>query len=48
MEDGGEGFLRDVDAADAFHAAFAGLLGFPRSLFSERLRNPRESRFKSI
>ena len=28
MEDGGEGFLGDVDAADAFHAAFAGFLGF--------------------
>ena len=26
LEDGGKGFLGDVDAADALHVAFAGLL----------------------
>ena len=34
LEDGGEGFLGDVDAADALHAAFAGLLGFREFLLA--------------
>ena len=34
LEDGGEGFLGDVDAADALHVAFAGLLGFREFLLA--------------
>ena len=34
LEDGGKGFLGDVDAADALHAAFAGLLGFREFLLA--------------
>ena len=34
LEDGGESLLGDVDAADAFHAAFAGLLGFREFLIA--------------
>ena len=34
LEDGGEGFLGDVDAADAFHAAFAFFLVFQELLLA--------------